>query len=93
MQYAGESRQVAVAEDLIAWFLEIDRKDCFAACLYSCFDLLRPDVILELAWRHNIMDYAMPFLIQVTREYITKVCVGGWVCMWVCGCVCEVRVR
>ena len=79
MQYAGESRQVPVAEDLIAWFLEIDRKDCFAACLYSCFDLLRPDVILELSWRHNIMDYAMPFLIQVTREYITKVCVrwGG----------------
>ena len=71
-----------MAEDLIAWFLEIDRKDCFAACLYSCFDLLRPDVILELSWRHNIMDYAMPFLVQVTREYITKVC-------GVCVCVCR----
>ena len=99
MQYAGESRQVPVAEDLIAWFLEIDRKDCFAACLYSCFDLLRPDVILELSWRHNIMDYAMPFLIQVTREYITKVWVGvgvgvslaRWLSMIIgnmCRCVC-----
>jgi clathrin heavy chain len=34
---------------------------------------LRPDVILELAWRHNIMDFAMPYMIQVIREYTSKV--------------------
>lgn len=33
--------------------------------MLQCYDLLRPDVILELAWRHNIMDFAMPYLIQV----------------------------
>ena len=73
MQYACESRNVEIAESLIAWFLEIGRSDCFASCLYSCYDLLRPDVILELAWRHNIMDFAMPYLVQVLREYLTKV--------------------
>lgn len=73
MQYACDSRNTEIAENLIAWFLEIDRSDCFASCLYSCYDLLRPDVILELAWRHNIMDYAMPYLVQVLREYLTKV--------------------
>ena len=73
MLYAGESRQTSVAEDLIAWFLEIGRRDCFAASLYSCYDLLRPDVILELAWRHNIMDFAMPYVVQVLREYTFKV--------------------
>lgn len=73
MQYACDSRNTEIAENLIAWFLEIDRSDCFASCLYSCYDLLRPDVILELAWRHNIMDYAMPYIIQVLREYLTKV--------------------
>jgi len=30
-------------------------------------------VILELAWKHNIMDFAMPYLIQVMREYTSKV--------------------
>lgn len=30
-------------------------------------------MILELAWKHNIMDFAMPYLIQVTRELTTKV--------------------
>ncbi|KAK3591520.1 hypothetical protein CHS0354_031628 [Potamilus streckersoni] len=73
MLYAGESRNIDIAEDLIAWFLESDYHECFAACLFQCYDLLRPDVILELAWRHNIMDFAMPYMIQVTREYISKV--------------------
>jgi len=76
MQYAGESRNVEIAENLIAWFLEIGKRECFASCLYSCYDLLRPDVILELAWRHNIMDFAMPYLAQVLREYLTKVKIG-----------------
>lgn len=73
MLYAGESRNIQIAEDLIAWFLESQYHECFAACLFQCYDLLRPDVILELAWRHNIMDFAMPYMIQVTREYISKV--------------------
>lgn len=73
MEYAAESRQHEVAEELLEWFLERGSKDCFAACLFHCYDLLHPDVILELAWRHQIMHFAMPYLIQVSREYITKV--------------------
>lgn len=73
MLYAGESRNIEIAEDLIAWFLESKYHECFAACLFQCYDLLRPDVILELSWRHNIMDFAMPYMIQVIREYISKV--------------------
>nr|BAN20627.1 clathrin heavy chain [Riptortus pedestris] len=73
MEYAAESKNSEVAEELIAWFLEKGQYDCFAACLFQCYDLLHPDVILELAWRHKIMDFAMPYLVQVTREYITKV--------------------
>ena len=77
MMYAGESRQVEIAEDLIEWFLDSNNHECFAACLFQCYDLLRPDVILELAWRHNIIDFAMPYMIQVMREYISKVCAGS----------------
>lgn len=73
MQYASDSRNTDIAEGLLAWFLEINRHDCFAACLYACYDLLRPDYILELSWRNNIMDFAMPFLVQVIREYIGRV--------------------
>src|SRR5277367_5346789 len=73
MEYAAESKTPDIAEELLAWFLEENNFECFGACLFQCYDLLHADVILELAWRHNIMDFAMPYLIQVTREYITKV--------------------
>jgi len=73
MEYAAESRNPEVAEELLEWFLDRGSKDCFAACLFHCYDLLHPDVILELAWRHRILHFAMPYLIQVAREYITKV--------------------
>ncbi|XP_030381609.1 clathrin heavy chain [Scaptodrosophila lebanonensis] len=73
MEYAAESGKQEIAEELLGWFLERSAHDCFAACLYQCYDLLRPDVILELAWKHKIMDFAMPYLIQVLREYTIKV--------------------
>ena len=57
----------------MAYFVDKGLKDCFAAALYICYDLLRPDVVLELAWRHRLTDLAMPFVIQVTREYVAKV--------------------
>ena len=75
MEYAAESKNAEVAEELLAYFLDKKAYDCFAACLFQCYDLLHPDVILELAWRHNIMDFAMPYLIQVMREYTSKVCI------------------
>merc|ERR1712187_518060 len=58
MEYAAESKNAEVAEDLLAYFLDHKAYDCFAACLFQCYDLLHPDVILELAWKHNIMDFA-----------------------------------
>lgn len=73
MQYASESKDIELAEELLAWFLLEDKKECFAACLFTCYDLLRPDVVLETAWRHNIMDFSMPYFIQVMREYLSKV--------------------
>uniref|UniRef100_A0A673AE97 Clathrin heavy chain n=1 Tax=Sphaeramia orbicularis TaxID=375764 RepID=A0A673AE97_9TELE len=73
MLYAAESKDAELAETLLQWFLEEGRKECFAACLFASYDLLHPDVVLELAWRHNIMDFAMPYFIQVMREYLSKV--------------------
>uniref|UniRef100_A0AAR2IN52 Clathrin heavy chain n=1 Tax=Pygocentrus nattereri TaxID=42514 RepID=A0AAR2IN52_PYGNA len=72
MQYAAESKESEHAEALLRWFLEEGRRECFAACLFSSYDLLAPDVVLELAWRHGLIDFAMPYFTQVMREYLTK---------------------
>ncbi|KAJ3604235.1 hypothetical protein NHX12_028976 [Muraenolepis orangiensis] len=73
MLYAAESKEAELAETLLQWFLEEGKKECFTACLLASYDLLHPDVVLELAWRHHIMDFAMPYFVQVMREYLSKV--------------------
>uniref|UniRef100_A0A8C9J7V0 Clathrin heavy chain like 1 n=1 Tax=Panthera tigris altaica TaxID=74533 RepID=A0A8C9J7V0_PANTA len=73
MQHAAESRDAELAEKLLQWFLKEGKRECFAASLFTCYDLLPPDVVLELAWRHNLVDLAMPYFIQVMREYLSKV--------------------
>ncbi|TKR78217.1 hypothetical protein L596_019061 [Steinernema carpocapsae] len=73
MAFAAESRDPAIAEELLTFFLENKLYDCFSAALYTCYDLVHPDVILELAWKHKIMDYAMPYMFQVLREYQTRI--------------------
>ncbi|KAJ3163550.1 hypothetical protein HDU86_000131 [Geranomyces michiganensis] len=73
METAAISRDTETAEELLQFFIESDKKECFAACLFTCYELLRPDVIMEIAWRNGLNDFAMPYFIQVTREYMTKI--------------------
>merc|ERR1712087_905417 len=73
METAFESGNAELAESLLRYFVDNDMKECFAACLYTCYDLIRPDVGLELAWRKNMLDFAMPFLIQTLREYTSRI--------------------
>jgi len=73
METARDSGNQDLAEALLRFFVDTDMQDCFAACLFTCYDLLRPDVVLELAWRKGMMDYCMPYLIQCMREYTGRI--------------------
>merc|ERR1719305_476345 len=73
METAASSADPTVAESLLRFFVEQGRKDCFAASLFTMYDLLKPDVVLELAYRFNMMDFALPYLVQCTRQYTDKI--------------------
>lgn len=73
IETAAESKKQDVAEGILEFFVQNNLKECFAACLYSCYDIIRPDIALELAWKNKILDFAFPYFIQVVREYVTKV--------------------
>lgn len=73
IETAAKSKKQDVAEDLLNFFISLKSKECFAATLYTCYDAIRPDIALELAWKNNYIDFAFPFLIQVVREYTSKV--------------------
>ena len=74
METVAESEDKDLAEELLRFFVDNSLHECFAACLYMCYELIRPDVALELAWRHKIFDFVMPYLIQTFKEYLETVC-------------------
>ena len=70
---AAESDDAEIAEELLKYFVNAKDKECFCATLYTCYDLVRPDVAVELAWRNNYTDYVMPYMIQYLRQLTTTV--------------------
>jgi clathrin heavy chain len=40
-------------------FVDIGSRECYVGMLYACYDLIRPDVILEMSWRHGLHDFTM----------------------------------
>ena len=58
---AAESRDGELVEDLLRFFVSVKDKACFAATLYTTYDLVKPDVAIELAWRNGYTDFAMPY--------------------------------
>jgi len=73
METARDSGNADLVEQLLRFFVDEDMQECFCACLYTCYDLVKPDVALELAWRKNMLDFAMPYLIQVLKEYTSRI--------------------
>jgi len=73
IETTAESGDSAIAEELINFFVEQKLNTCFAAALYTCYAQLRPDVVMELAWRNNLNDFAMPFMVQTMREITNKI--------------------
>lgn len=73
IETAAESKDAEIAQELFSWFISEQRRDCAAAMLYTCYELLKPDYVLEVAWRNGLMDIAMPFMVQVLAEYGTKI--------------------
>uniref|UniRef100_A0A7E4VKZ1 Clathrin heavy chain n=1 Tax=Panagrellus redivivus TaxID=6233 RepID=A0A7E4VKZ1_PANRE len=68
IEFASESRNQEVVQELITYFIENELHDCFSTMLYKCYDLLKPDYVMELAWKHRVTDYAMPYYIQTVKN-------------------------
>jgi len=69
----AESKDADLTEELMRFFVNVNDKACFAATLFTCYDLIRPDIVLELAWRNGYNDFAMPYMIQYMRHLHDKV--------------------
>ncbi|KAJ7513908.1 hypothetical protein O6H91_23G019400 [Diphasiastrum complanatum] len=49
METCSQSGNRDLAEELLGYFVEQGKEKCFAACLFTGYNLIRADVALELA--------------------------------------------
>ena len=49
METAAQSGDPEIAEELLRFYVEQKERECFAAALFTCYDLIRPDVALEVS--------------------------------------------
>jgi len=73
METAAASGNSELVENVLRYFVELGSPECFAAGLFTCYENVKPDLVLELAWRNNMMDFAMPYLIQFVAEFTKRV--------------------
>ena len=60
---AADSGEQELAEDLLSFFVASGDKECFAAALFTCSHLVRPDVVMEIAWRNKLSESTFFFYI------------------------------
>ncbi|KYN98001.1 putative clathrin heavy chain [Plasmodium gaboni] len=73
IEIARVSKNNVYIEDLINYFIESKNKEAFCACLIVCYDLLKPDYILEIVWTSGFKDQAMLYFIQIISDYTNQI--------------------
>ncbi|KAF2671232.1 clathrin heavy chain [Microthyrium microscopicum] len=68
IETAALSGKSDIVEELLRYFVDIGSRECYVGMLYSCYELLRPDVVLEMAWRNGLHDFTMPFMINMLSQ-------------------------
>lgn len=69
METAAQSAEPEIAEELLHYFVDNGERECFAASLYTCYDLIKPDVAVEVC----SVD-------QQHRDAATAACTAFWGC-------------
>lgn len=73
METVAESSDPVLCEDLMRYIMTMQDKELFAAMLYTCYDLIKPDVALEVAWRQDLQEFVMPYFIQFVKDLTSRV--------------------
>ena len=65
METAAQSADSEIAEELLHYFVDNGERECFAASLYTCYDLIKPDVAMEVS-RCQILAATGPICLYPT---------------------------
>ncbi|EON64991.1 clathrin, heavy polypeptide [Coniosporium apollinis CBS 100218] len=68
IETAAASGKSDVVEELLRYFVDIGSRECYVGMLYACYELIRPDVVLEVSWRSGLTDFTMPYMINFLSQ-------------------------
>ncbi|KAI6378385.1 hypothetical protein MCOR25_002254 [Pyricularia grisea] len=75
IETAAISGKSEVVEELLRYFVDIGNRECYVGMLYACYDLIRPDLVLEMSWRHGLHDFTMPYMINLLSQQTKELAV------------------
>ncbi|OAJ39008.1 hypothetical protein, variant [Batrachochytrium dendrobatidis JEL423] len=73
VETAASSKNSEIALELLEYFVGLNKNDMVIACLYRCYDLLKPDVVLEVLWRNGLSGVGVPFAVQTVKDLVDRV--------------------
>jgi len=68
MVIAKTSKNTKVVTDLLNYFIENKKDDCFGESLFVCYDYIPTETALDMAYKNKLMDQTMPFICKRTKE-------------------------
>ncbi len=70
METAAQSAEPEIAEELLHYFVDNNERECFAASLYTCYDLIKPDVAMEVRdCRSGVCQHHVAFKIVMRMAH------------------------
>ncbi|KAK6460812.1 hypothetical protein DFJ63DRAFT_320950 [Scheffersomyces coipomensis] len=62
------SKSSKIAHDLLDYFVETGNHECFVALLYTSYEFISYDYVLEVSWLHNLGNFIKPYEISIASE-------------------------
>ncbi|ODV81895.1 clathrin heavy chain [Suhomyces tanzawaensis NRRL Y-17324] len=67
------SKSTKLAHELLDYFVETGNHECFITLLYSSYEIISYDYVLELSWLHNLGNFIKPYEISIAYENQKKI--------------------
>ncbi|CAH6722457.1 clathrin heavy chain [[Candida] jaroonii] len=68
LKTAAISKSTKIAHELLDYFVETGNHECFVALLYTCYDTIEYDYVMEVSWLHNLSNFVKPYEISIAAE-------------------------
>ena len=62
------SKSPKIARDILDYFVETGNHECFVALLYTSYEYISHDYVMEVSWLHNLSNFIKPYEISIAYE-------------------------